>query len=199
MHLRTASSVALSAFALAAAGCGDSTDDKDSAADTQAAPAATQDAPAPTTEAPPAAPQPKTGGAAAKLKISTDTKTKPKVPKPKGEAPTALSVNDVVKGTGPAVKAGEQISVQYVGVGFPDGKQFDASWDNGEPFPFLLGGGMVIPGWDQGIIGMRKGGRRTLVIPPDLAYGPQGSPPAIGPNEPLVFVVDLVDVSNSGG
>ena len=85
------------------------------------------------------------------------------------------------------------MTVQYVGVTFSTGEQFDASWDSGQPFSFQLGGGQVIPGWDRGLKGMRKGGRRELTIPPTLAYGAQGSPPAIGPNETLVFVVDLVN------
>ena len=75
-----------------------------------------------------------------------------------------------------------------------NGRQFDASWDRGEPFSFQLGSGEVIQGWDQGVEGMKVGGRRQLVIPPDLAYGPQGSPPSIGPNETLVFVIDLLSV-----
>jgi peptidylprolyl isomerase len=83
------------------------------------------------------------------------------------------------------------VSVDYVGVNFSSGQQFDASWDRGEPFQFQLGAGQVIPGWDEGVKGMRVGGRRVLTIPPDLAYGPAGSPPVIGPNETLVFVVDL--------
>ena len=90
--------------------------------------------------------------------------------------------------------AGSNVTVQYVGTSFKNGRQFDASWDRGEPFSFQLGAGSVIPGWDQGVQGMKVGGRRQLVIPPDLAYGPQGSPPAIGPNETLVFVIDLVSV-----
>jgi peptidylprolyl isomerase len=86
------------------------------------------------------------------------------------------------------------VQVQYVGVSFKTGEQFDASWDRGEPFVFQLGAGQVIPGWDQGIQGMKVGGRRRLVIPPDMAYGSRGSPPSIGPNETLVFVVDLLAV-----
>ena len=89
--------------------------------------------------------------------------------------------------------------MQYVGVNYADGKQFDASWDNGQPFSFQLGSGQVIKGWDQGIAGMKVGGRRELIVPPDLGYGAQGSPPAIGPNETLVFVVDLLDVQSGGG
>ena len=84
--------------------------------------------------------------------------------------------------------------MQYVGVSAVNGRQFDASWDRGEPFSFQLGSGGVIQGWDQGVEGMKVGGRRQLVIPPDLAYGPQGSPPSIGPNETLVFVIDLLSV-----
>jgi peptidylprolyl isomerase len=101
---------------------------------------------------------------------------------------------DIVTGDGPTAEAGDQLTVQYVGVDYETGEQFDASWDNGQPFDFELGAGNVIPGWDEGIEGMKVGGRRELTIPPDLAYGPNGSPPDIGPNATLVFVVDLLDV-----
>ena len=90
------------------------------------------------------------------------------------------------------------LTMQYVGVNYADGKQFDASWDNGQPFNFQLGSGQVIKGWDEGIAGMKVGGRRELIVPPDLGYGAQGQPPAIGPNETLVFVVDLLDVQPGG-
>lgn len=119
---------------------------------------------------------------------------KPKVTVPSGPPPKKLETNDLREGSGPAAKAGDEVTVQYVGVGYDTKKQFDASWDRGEPFPFTLGAGLVIPGWEQGIEGMKAGGRRELVIPPELAYGAAGSPPAIGPNETLIFVVDLLDV-----
>jgi len=124
----------------------------------------------------------------------TDTSVKPVIEVPSEPAPRELAVDDIVEGDGDVAKAGDQISVQYVGVDYETGEQFDASWDTGQPFDFELGAGGVIPGWDEGIEGMKVGGRRELVIPPDLAYGPQGQPPAIGPNATLVFVVDLLDV-----
>jgi peptidylprolyl isomerase len=116
---------------------------------------------------------------------------KPVVKVPAGSAPTKLVVKDLITGSGPAAKPGDQLTVQYVGVNYKGGKQFDASWDHGQPFPFQLGAGMVIPGWDRGLVGMRVGGRRELIVPPSLGYGPQGQPPVIKPNETLVFVVDL--------
>lgn len=122
-------------------------------------------------------------------------KTKPKVEVPDCEPPTSLVVNELEKGTGTAAKSGDEVTVQYVGVGFDSEEEFDASWDRGEPFSFTLGAGEVIPGWDQGVEGMKVGGRRELVIPADLAYGPSGSPPTIGPNETLVFVIDLLKVN----
>jgi peptidylprolyl isomerase len=122
-----------------------------------------------------------------------DTSTKPTVEVPDGPPPTTLQVDDIVVGDGAEATAGDTLTMQYVGVNYADGKQFDASWDNGQPFTFQLGGGQVIPGWDQGIEGMKVGGRRELIVPPDLGYGAQGSPPAIKPNETLVFVVDLLD------
>jgi peptidylprolyl isomerase len=134
--------------------------------------------------------------AAAKQAEPTEKKkTKPKVTVPNGAAPKKLVTKDLEVGTGPTAKAGDEVTVQYVGVGFDSKKEFDASWDRGEPFAFPLGAGMVIPGWDQGVAGMKVGGRRELIIPPNLAYGPAGAPPSIGPNETLVFVVDLEAVS----
>jgi peptidylprolyl isomerase len=124
--------------------------------------------------------------------VSTDLKTKPKTPKATGAAPKDLQASDVVVGTGPEAKAGDKVSVQYAGTLFDTGKQFDSSWDRGKkPFEFTIGQGQVISGWDQGVPGMKVGGRRVLVIPPDLAYGAAGSPPTIPANAPLVFVVDL--------
>jgi peptidylprolyl isomerase len=128
--------------------------------------------------------------------ISKDLSAKPKIPKPSGSPPTKLQKADIVKGKGKAAGAGDTVSVQYVGNSWSTGAQFDASWDRGgEPFTFPLGAGQVIPGWDEGVAGMRKGGRRLLVIPPDLAYGAQSPSPAIGPNETLIFVVDLKKIS----
>jgi peptidylprolyl isomerase len=121
-------------------------------------------------------------------------KSRPKVTVPNGAPPKSLEVRDIETGTGAEAKVGDEVSVQYVGVNFKNGKEFDASWDRGEPFTFQLGAGMVIPGWDQGVEGMKVGGRRELIIPPELAYGPEGSPPAIGPNETLIFVIDLLEV-----
>jgi peptidylprolyl isomerase len=121
-----------------------------------------------------------------------DINTKPKIPKQSGAAPTSLKVEDLIEGTGPAAKAGDKLSVRYVGVLYKNGKQFDASWDRGKaPFQVTLGQGQVIQGWDQGLVGMKAGGRRRLTIPPDLAYGAQGQPPTIPANSTLVFDVDL--------
>jgi peptidylprolyl isomerase len=124
--------------------------------------------------------------------ISKDLSKKPEIPAPSGEPPAKLQKIDIVKGKGKVAEPGDNVSVQYVGNSWSTGTQFDASWDRGaEPFTFPLGGGQVIPGWDQGVAGMKVGGRRVLVIPPDLAYGAQSPSPDIKPNETLVFVVDL--------
>ncbi len=120
--------------------------------------------------------------------------TKPEVEVPDGEPPTTLEIDDITEGSGAEAQTGDTVSMQYVGVNYSNGEEFDASWNTGEPFTFQLGSGSVIPGWDEGIPGMKVGGRRELIIPPDLGYGPQGQPPDIPPNETLVFVVDLVDV-----
>ena len=99
---------------------------------------------------------------------------------------------NLIVGTGPEAKAGESVTVNYVGALYKGGKVFDASWKRHEPFSFVLGKGQVIPGWDQGVAGMKVGGRRVLIIPAPLAYGTKGSPPTIPPNAALVFVVDLL-------
>ena len=116
----------------------------------------------------------------------------PAVTPPSGAAPSKLVIKDLIVGTGPEAKAGQSVTVNYVGVLFHGGKQFDASWKRNEPFTFTLGQGQVIKGWDQGVPGMKVGGRRELVIPASLAYGAKGSPPAIPANAPLVFVIDLL-------
>jgi peptidylprolyl isomerase len=126
--------------------------------------------------------------------IGKDTKSKPEIPAPQGDPPSELVIRDIVKGSGPKAKAGDDLSMQYAGNSWSTGQQFDASWDRGaQPFTFQLGGGQVIPGWDEGLVGLRKGGRRLLIIPPEMGYGPNGTPDgAIAPNETLIFVVDRV-------
>jgi peptidylprolyl isomerase len=124
-----------------------------------------------------------------------DTSVKPVIDKPSGSPPRRLVKENIVKGNGRTAKAGDRITVQYVGVAFSTGEEFDASWNTGRPFSFRLGAGQVIPGWDRGIVGMKVGGRRKLTIPPELAYGAEGAPPDIAPNETLVFVVDLVKIN----
>ena len=118
--------------------------------------------------------------------------SRPDVEPPTGPAPDDLVIEDITVGDGPEATPGSLVSAHYVGVTHEGGEQFDASWDRGEPFTLQLGAGMVIPGWDRGLVGIKKGGRRRLVIPPDLAYGARGAPPAIGPNATLIFVVDRV-------
>jgi peptidylprolyl isomerase len=166
--------------ALSLAGCGGGGKDK-STASTPAAPAATTTATA------------AGAGGAAQLQ------TKPTVTVPSGKPPTTLVIKDIVKGTGATAQAGDTVSVHYVGVSYANRKQFDASWDRHQPFSFQLGGGMVIPGWDQGVVGMKVNGRRELIIPPALGYGAQGQPPSIAPNDTLVFVIDLLRVQPGSG
>ena len=120
--------------------------------------------------------------------------TEPVVNVPKGPTPTKLITKELVVGTGAEAKAGQSVTVNYVGVLYKGGKEFDASWKRKEPFTFALGQGQVIKGWDQGVAGMKVGGRRMLIIPSELGYGAQGSPPSIPPNSALVFVVDLLAV-----
>jgi peptidylprolyl isomerase len=130
--------------------------------------------------------------AIAKTPTSGPLASEPKVTPPSGPAPAALEKKDLIVGTGKEAKAGDEVTVNYVGVLYKGGKEFDASWKRQEPFQFKLGAKQVIPGWDQGVPGMKVGGRRELVIPAELAYGKTGSPPTIPANAPLVFVIDLL-------
>jgi peptidylprolyl isomerase len=120
---------------------------------------------------------------------------KPDVGPITGEPPAELVVEDLVVGNGEEAKPGHVVNVHYVGVAHSTGKEFDASYNRGDAFEFNLGGGQVISGWDQGVAGMKVGGRRKLTIPPHLGYGSQGAAGAIKPNETLIFVVDLLGVS----
>jgi peptidylprolyl isomerase len=119
---------------------------------------------------------------------------RPQIDKPEGDIPFELVTDDIVVGEGDEATKGTKVSVHYVGVAFSSGEEFDASWNRGQPFEFKLGAGQVIPGWDAGVEGMKVGGRRKLTIPSAMAYGARGAGGVIGPNEPLVFVVDLLSV-----
>ena len=153
-------------LALALAGCGGDGDDGETAATATPKATATPD--------------------------NTDVTKKPKVTVPDELPPDELQIKDIVEGKGPAAKNGDKVSMNYVGLTWSTSVEFDSSWERGEPYTLTLGKGEVIKGWDEGIVGMRKGGRRELTIPAEMAYGAQGSPPNIGPNETLRFIIDLV-------
>jgi peptidylprolyl isomerase len=119
---------------------------------------------------------------------------KPPVTIPDGEPPADLVVEDIKVGAGAPARKGSLVRVHYVGVAWSTGAQFDASWDRDEPFRFGLGRGEVIAGWDQGVAGMKVGGRRRIIVPPALGYGDQGAGGVIKGGETLVFVVDLLAV-----
>ena len=120
---------------------------------------------------------------------------KPQIDIPAGKSPSyQLEVEDITVGDGEEARSGHKVEVHYVGVSWSNGEEFDASWNRGDTFKFGLGQGQVIPGWDQGVAGMKVGGRRRITIPPDLGYGKRGAGGVIGPDETLVFVVDLVGV-----
>jgi peptidylprolyl isomerase len=120
--------------------------------------------------------------------------TRPEIDFPGDQPPTELVIEDITLGDGPEATAGRTVRAHYVGVAHSTGEEFDASWNRGDPLEFRLGVGMVIAGWDQGIEGMKVGGRRRLTIPPHLGYGDRGAGAAIKPGETLIFVVDLMDV-----
>ena len=163
-------------LSLGLAACGD--DDEDSSSGEPSAAQTETAAAEPEAEAP-------------AQEISDDLETKPEIGKPAGDPPAELVKEDIVVGKGRAAKEGDEVTVHYVGVNFSTGDQFDSSWDRGEPTSFPLAQGSLIDGWVQGMKGMKVGGRRKLTIPPELGYGAQGQPPAIPPNETLVFVIDL--------
>ncbi|GGZ41104.1 peptidyl-prolyl cis-trans isomerase [Streptomyces inusitatus] len=117
---------------------------------------------------------------------------KPEIDFPEGNPPADLEIKDLWEGDGAEAKAGDLVTVHYVGVSFSTGEEFDASWNRGETFKFPLGAGRVIAGWDQGVQGMKVGGRRRLTIPAHLGYGDRGAGAAIKPGETLIFVVDLI-------
>jgi peptidylprolyl isomerase len=175
--MRTTTAGLLAVAALGVAACGD--DNNKAAVDNSVTPAQT---------VPPAT---ATGPTTTKLVISKDRKTKPTIPKPSGRPPAKLVIQDVVKGHGNPVRStNEVLTIDYVGASYSTGTEFDSSWSRNQPSVYPLT--TYIPGWQQGILGMKAGGRRVLIIPPDLAYGdspPQGA--GIGPGETLIFVVDL--------
>ncbi|MCU0258179.1 MAG: FKBP-type peptidyl-prolyl cis-trans isomerase [Solirubrobacteraceae bacterium] len=182
---------AASAAALIAAGCGGN----DPSAADQAATLAAQQEKNP----------PKIEEVSTQVKATTvtpaagegDLRKKPVCVKQKGDAPDELVAQDLVVGKGKKAEEGDQVSVKYAGWLYDDCKEFDSSWKRNQPFDLTLGGGQVIAGWDNGIVGMRVGGRRKLIIPPDQAYGAQGQPPTIPANATLIFIVDLDKVTKA--
>ncbi len=181
LHPRLGLGVATLAAAALIAGCGSSGSGGSSTIgvgdENTAANSAVEHAPATTTGTTP---------------TSGPLSVEPTITPPKGPAPKTLVTKEIITGTGAEAKAGESVTVNYVGALYSDGKVFNASWETKEPFTFTLGEGQVIPGWDKGVPGMRVGGRRELIIPSELAYGTRGSPPKIPPNAPLIFIVDLL-------
>jgi peptidylprolyl isomerase len=169
----------LAALALAACGDDDDSDSGGGSADTSRQESDPAAEPGTETEAP---------------SDLTDTSVKPVIDRPSGTPPRRIVKEDIVKGKGPGAQPGDTVIVHYVGVSFSTGEEFDASWDSGQPFPVQLGAGGVIEGWEKGLVGIKKGGRRELIIPPEQAYGAEGAPPSIGPNETLVFVIDALEI-----
>ena len=184
--MKTKPCIYIAAFviALSVAGCGSSDSTTDAPAEPTAAATPSTTAPTPSSGA---------GTPGKPPKVSGSLKDKPEIATPVGDPPTELVVKDIKVGTGAKAEDGDAVSVQYVGKSWSSGEEFDASWARGQAFTFDLGAGGVIPGWDEGVKGMKVGGRRLLVIPPEMGYGAQGQG-TIAPNETLVFVVDLEKV-----
>lgn len=183
---------ALIGLAAAVAGCGSSSS---TAPGVQTAPSGGPTAEAVTTATTTTSSASATSTQTSSTPLPAALNTKPKVVPPSGPPPTKLVVKDLIKGTGPVAKPGSTVTVQYVGVLYKGGKQFDASWNDGSGKPVSLPLSGVIKGWQQGIPGMRVGGRRELIVPANLGYGAAGSPPKIPPNAALVFVIDLHGVA----
>ena len=182
MERRTMIVVALSAIAIAIAaivGAGS----KDSASSTSTEAVQTAPAEAPSTQA------------QEETKVDAAISEKPVLVKKTGTPPTTLVTKDLVSGSGPAAKSGDAVVMRYIGADWKTNKVFDASWNSSpNEFPLTLGQGTVIACWETGVVGMKVGGRRELICPPDIAYGAEGRPPSIAPNSTLVFVVDLIKI-----
>jgi len=189
IRLRTLNATAAVAACFALAACGGGTKTAEipsgSASDNTGTSATVETTPTTTTLSSPTPEVKRLAGA-----VGTSPKKRPKIVTPKGTPPTKLIADDIVVGKGPAAKTGDALTVDYVGANWSNGKVFDESWKRKQTFPVTLGQG-VIQGWSDGLVGAKAGGRRMLVIPPDLGYGANGSPPSIGPNETLIFVIDV--------
>jgi peptidylprolyl isomerase len=180
-RLRTWTLVALTASGLGLAACGSSS---------SSATTTTTSVPTPTTTTAPVS-----IGTVADPSAPGTIGIEPTITVPPGAPPAQLESKDLIVGTGPAIKAGDKATVQYVGVAYSSKKVFDSSWSRNQPFQFTLGAGAVIPGWDHGVVGMQVGGRRELILPPSLAYGAQSPGSGIAANDTLIFIVDLVKIN----
>ena len=178
-RIRTWTMVALAASGLGLAACGSSSSSSTTT----------------TTSASAASTTPATYGTVSDPSPAGTIGTEPTITVPPGAPPTQLEVKDLIVGTGPAAKDGDKVTVQYVGVAYSSKQVFDSSWSRGQPFSFTLGQGTVIPGWEEGVVGMQVGGRRELIIPPDLAYGAQSPGAGIAANDTLIFIVDLQKIN----
>jgi peptidylprolyl isomerase len=189
MHPRYALCAAVLSLGLSVAACGDSSDGDRAAATPSATPTTSTDAsgtPAPIIEK-------VTGEPTPLPEVTPSGRREPAIEVPKGDPPKDLVVKDLVKGKGPVAEVGKTLALDYRGVHFDTGKTFDSSWTTGQPFFFILGSRQALKGMDEGVRGMRVGGRRQLILPPELAYGDHGQGP-IASNETIVFVVDLLKV-----
>ena len=175
--------ITILALAVFAAGCGS---DGASVSDIDTATAPTESTTATSSE------EDSSSGKTVQPKVSGSLSSKPKISDASGDPPTKLIEKDIKVGSGPAAKSGDDVTVNYVGQNWSNNEEFDTSWGK-KAFEFTLGEGGVIKGWDEGVVGMKEGGRRLLIIPPELGYGAQGQG-SIPANETLVFVVDLVSI-----
>jgi len=185
-HVRAIALLAVAGFVVAS--CGSSS--KTSSSTSPSATASPEATTSPTGGAATTPGQSSQAGGPPAVANASNLSAKPQIAAGTPPKPSQLVVKDLVVGTGAKAAASATVRVQYVGVNYDNGQEFDSSWSRGQPADFPLAN--VIPGFSQGIVGMKVGGRRELVIPPVLGYGAQGSPPQVGPNETLVFVIDLL-------
>jgi len=174
------------ALAAAVAGCGSSGSTSDSSSESNTPAESTG-----STESTESTESTSPGESTDSAELPATKKTKPKVTVPKGISPKKFAIKELEKGTGPSVKSGDTVTIQYVVVGYDTKREVDSSWNRG-PYTFTLGAGEALKGGERGVEGMKVGGRRELVVPGKLAYGSEGQPPFIGPNETLIMVVDLL-------
>jgi peptidylprolyl isomerase len=182
------------ALAFAAAGCGGGGGSDSSSSSSESSVPAESSTPTESTGSTESKDSSESSSTTEKAKPVTTDKTKPKLTVPKGIDPSKFATKDLEEGTGPSAKLGDKVTIHYAGIGYDSGLEVESTWSLKEPYTFTVGGGEALKGGERGVQGMKVGGRREMIIPGNLAYGPEGRPPTIGSNETLIFVIDLLAI-----